>query len=339
MNNSTSLGLNKIFDSQNNVESQYPLFFVGVLCAIIGNSVISIGMFLQKQVHILNIENESYVKLPQWWFALSVTVIGEIGNFLAYGMSPATVVSPLGGLTVVLNFVWSHLFLQEQSSWYNIGGIVVSLLGGVFIVMFSPVSSTMTVEYIYNCLVSWSSLLYFCMLIIFILYILNPLDVRWAISKKTSRENVIYYCIVCGITAAFTVTSAKGISTAFVMVFNGDSAMFTQSNICWLTYLLFIVIGISVFFQVKYFNEALIFFASTVVVPTFYIFFTTFSVLTAMIVFIEFTFSPLIPNVILFVFGLLLAFAGIYLVSMKQTSKLDILVENEEKEHILDLEP
>ena len=36
-----------------------------------------------------------------WWAGVSMMVIGEVGNFSAYGYAPASLVAPLGTTTVV----------------------------------------------------------------------------------------------------------------------------------------------------------------------------------------------------------------------------------------------
>ena len=42
-----------------------------------------------------------YLTSRLWWLGISMMVIGEIGNFMAYGFGPASVVAPLGTTTVV----------------------------------------------------------------------------------------------------------------------------------------------------------------------------------------------------------------------------------------------
>jgi hypothetical protein len=39
-----------------------------------------------------------YTRLKGWWLGIICMLVGEVGNFLAYGMAPASLVSPLGVL-------------------------------------------------------------------------------------------------------------------------------------------------------------------------------------------------------------------------------------------------
>lgn len=48
-----------------------------------------------------------------WWVGLLCMFVGEIGNFVAYGMAPASLVSPLGAITVISNAVLSKVMLNE----------------------------------------------------------------------------------------------------------------------------------------------------------------------------------------------------------------------------------
>lgn len=38
----------------------------------------------------------SYLRSGTWWIGIVLMVFGEIGNFVAYGFAPASVVAPLG---------------------------------------------------------------------------------------------------------------------------------------------------------------------------------------------------------------------------------------------------
>ena len=59
---------------------------------------------LQKYTHLRNEKAESqkhYLRMPLWWFGFILMVLGEVGNFSAYGFAPASLVAPLGTTTVI----------------------------------------------------------------------------------------------------------------------------------------------------------------------------------------------------------------------------------------------
>lgn len=79
--------------------TQYGWIWVGIGCAVMGNFCISLSFQLQRLAHKNNKKGVPYTKLPLWWLGLLFNAGGEVGNFLAYGMAPASVVSPLGAVT------------------------------------------------------------------------------------------------------------------------------------------------------------------------------------------------------------------------------------------------
>ena len=57
-------------------------------------------------------KEKSYLKSPIWWVGIAMMVVGEIGNFLAYGFAPASIVAPLGVVALVSNCLIAPLLLQ-----------------------------------------------------------------------------------------------------------------------------------------------------------------------------------------------------------------------------------
>lgn len=70
---------------------------IGVTLSVLGNLLISVAMNIQKHSHNQLAETkQSYLKSMTWWCGLFLMVMGEIGNFTAYGFAPASLVAPLG---------------------------------------------------------------------------------------------------------------------------------------------------------------------------------------------------------------------------------------------------
>ena len=46
-----------------------------------------------------------YLREFQWWIGLTTMGLGEFCNFAAYGFAPASVVTPLGALSVLVRYV------------------------------------------------------------------------------------------------------------------------------------------------------------------------------------------------------------------------------------------
>lgn len=104
---------------------------MGIALALSGNILISISLNTQKYAHNKNEERGagkvSYVKLKLWWVGMLLMAVGETGNFLAYAYAPATIVAPLGAVSVVSNCFLASFILKEHIGMRNILGLSVSL--------------------------------------------------------------------------------------------------------------------------------------------------------------------------------------------------------------------
>ena len=56
----------------------------------------------------------AYLFEPIWWAGIISMALGEVANFVAYAYAPATLVTPLGALSVLVTAVLSARFLQER---------------------------------------------------------------------------------------------------------------------------------------------------------------------------------------------------------------------------------
>ena len=68
-------------------------------------------------------------------------VVAELMNFVAYMFAPATVVTPLGALSVVFSAAFAVLCLRERLNVFAQLGCALSLLGASLIVCFAPRAS------------------------------------------------------------------------------------------------------------------------------------------------------------------------------------------------------
>ena len=87
---------------------------IGIALAISGNLIISFALALTKYAHNLNQEQNEplpYTHLPLWWCGLAATVVGEAGNFAAYGFAGASLIAPLGAVSVLANAFISALYI------------------------------------------------------------------------------------------------------------------------------------------------------------------------------------------------------------------------------------
>lgn len=78
----------------------------------------------------------SFVSLPMWWVGTLLNVASELLNLAALGYAPATLVTPLGCLTVVFNAIVSSLLLNEPFFRRDLLGFCL-IIGGVVCIVWS----------------------------------------------------------------------------------------------------------------------------------------------------------------------------------------------------------
>jgi hypothetical protein len=77
----------------------------------------------------------SYLKSPYWWLGQILITLGEMGNFLAYGFAPASIVSPLGVVALISNCIIAPLMFHERFRQRDFWGVVVAVGGVVTVVL------------------------------------------------------------------------------------------------------------------------------------------------------------------------------------------------------------
>lgn len=130
-------------------------------------------------------------------------------------------------------------------------------------------------------------------------------------ARKYGHKHVVIFVLTCSVIASLTIVSAKAFSSllseAFVSGFEKD----------WLSpwpYILLVVLVGTAVFSMAYINSAMIIFGNSQVVPTYYALFTTTSVASAAFVYKEFSCMADPLQTGLFVFGIVVAMFGVFLV-------------------------
>lgn len=80
-------------------------------------------------------DSKTYLSSPFWWAGILLMVVGEAGNFLAYGFAPASIVSPLGVVALVSNCIIAPCLLKERFRQRDFWGVVVAVGGAVTVVL------------------------------------------------------------------------------------------------------------------------------------------------------------------------------------------------------------
>lgn len=180
---------------------------VGIYLAIIGNLIISAALNLTKYAHNMNQGEKPYTSLPLWWCGLACTILGEIGNFAAYGFAEASLVAPLGAVSVLANAFIAALVLGEGLRLRDIVGCVLCVAGGTIIVFATPSpSAELSPDGFLANLQATTFLVYMAVLVV-------TVAVMLAMQERYGHRHVAYYVLLCSLIGSVTVMSCKGVST------------------------------------------------------------------------------------------------------------------------------
>ncbi|XP_054481430.1 magnesium transporter NIPA4 isoform X2 [Anoplopoma fimbria] len=202
---------------------------------------------------------------------------GEVCNFAAYMFAPATLVTPLGALSVLISAILSSYLLGEVLNVVGKLGCLLCVLGSVLLVIHAPQEQEVTsLQEMTNkllepgFLVYASAVLLLCALLV--LYF----------SPRVGRSNIFVYVSICSLLGAFTVSSVKGLAIAINTVLHDVSVLADP-----LTWILLFTLIVSIVTQVNYLNKSLDTFNTLLVYPVYYVLFTTVVLSTSIVLFQE----------------------------------------------------
>ncbi|XP_041127493.1 magnesium transporter NIPA1-like [Polyodon spathula] len=202
--------------------------------------------------------------------------LGQAGNFLAYNMAPAALVTPLGALGVPFGSLLASYLLQENLNVLGKPGYVLSCTGAAVLIIHTPKSESGSsrVE-LEEKLGDPVFLGYLCVVLLLLL-------IMW-VTPVHGPTNMVYSTI-CSLLGTVKLPSSKGLGLAAQDVFIGDPS---NQRALYLLGLLLVTLASSVLIQFTYTNKALEHFDSSVIGAVYYVTFTTLVTLATSILFRE----------------------------------------------------
>lgn len=204
--------------------------------------------------------------------------MGEAANFAAYAFAPASLVTPLGALSVLVTSVMASKFLNEKLNLLGKLGCLLCILGSTIIVLHSP--KEVEVEDLTE-LISKLQDASFIIYVIFIAAVSSI--IAFYIGPRMGHLNVAVYVVLCSAIGSLTVMSCKALGLAIRDTISGKSNDFGF----WLPYVLIITTISFIFIQMNYLNKALDIFNASIVTPIYYVIFTTLVIVASAILFKE----------------------------------------------------
>ncbi|TIB78795.1 hypothetical protein E3Q23_00639 [Wallemia mellicola] len=248
------------------------------------------------------IKNDAkYLKSGTFWIGLGLTTLGESSNFIAYGLSPAPLVAPLGSVALVANCLFSPLLLKEHFGLQEILGSSLCIIGA-----FVLIASNKNRDGQYK--IDYEELLEGITHPTFQIYVVSLLIAIIGLislsNKPIGQKSVTIDVSICALFGGLTVISTKALSS--LLVHNFADAFRHK-----VAYLALSVLLITAAAQVHFLNKALNKFDSKIVIPIQYIFFTISVILGSSMLFKDIQTFPYL----ILLSGLTVSFCGVYFLS------------------------
>lgn len=225
---------------------------VGISLAIASGVFIGVS-FVLKKVGLLKAnvkyseeagEGYGYLKNWYWWTGMTLMIIGEICNFVAYAFVDAILVTPLGALSVVITTILSAIFLKERLSFVGKVGCFMCIIGSVVIVMNAPSqSSAATIQEMKHFVIAPGFLTYTGLVIIGCAFL-----ALWA-APRYGKKSMLVYLSICSLIGGLSVVATQGLGAA-VVAQAGGKAQFNQ----WFLYVLLVFVVATLVTEIIYLN-------------------------------------------------------------------------------------
>ncbi|KAI9489951.1 magnesium transporter NIPA-domain-containing protein [Zychaea mexicana] len=245
-----------------------------------------------------------YLKSKLWWLGISLMVLGEVGNFVAYGFAPASTIAPLGTTTLVTNVILAPLMLKEVFRKRDLLGVLLAVLGAAMVVLSSNSKETaLSPDLIMEALTQTRSLVFFIItgIMITALTILSPIY---------GSQSIMIDLGLVAIYGGYTVLCTKSVSSLLSLTF---FKMFAYP----VSYVLILVLVLTAILQIKYLNKALQRFDSTEVIPTQFVLFTISAIAGSAVLYHDFD-DMTMDQTSRFMTGCAVEFLGVYLITSKR---------------------
>ncbi|KAJ6663301.1 hypothetical protein lerEdw1_010437 [Lerista edwardsae] len=270
------------------------------------------GSFILKKEGLLRLTGRSsvraglgghaYLREWLWWAGLLTMGVGEAANFGAYAFAPATLITPLGALSVLVSAVLASYFLNEQLNVHGKVGCMLSILGSTVMVIHAPQEEEVT------SLESMAEKLKDPGFIVFaVCVVVSSLLLIFVAGPRYGQSNVLVYVLLCSAVGSLSVSCVKGLGIALKELAAGKPVW--NEPLGWVL-LVGLVVCVSI--QINYLNKALDIFNTSVVTPIYYVLFTTAVMTCSAILFKEWQHLVLM-NIVGTISGFLTIVFGIFL--------------------------
>lgn len=192
-------------------------------------------------------EGYGYLKNAFWWTGMTLMIIGEICNFVAYAFVDAILVTPLGALSVVITTILSAIFLKERLSFVGKIGCFLCIVGSVIILLSAPSqSSAGTIQEMQHFVLAPGFLSYAGVVIVGCAFI------AFWVGPRYGKKSMLVYLSICSLIGGLSVVATQGLGAAIVTQAGGTK----QYNQPFL-YILFVFVVATLVTEIIFLNVSL----------------------------------------------------------------------------------
>lgn len=241
---------------------QDDLWFIGLIIASLSIFIKVLGTNLQKFSH--KNEERSYFRNFHWVCGMTLVVLGSFTDMAALAFAPQSTIAGLGGLTLVMNVYIAKLLLGEVMRKIQYLTTFVIMIGTTLTIVYSPKeekdNGISEMKKIYES----SSFIVYIILISIIIIIIRGFNYKFNKLESHKRLRGILIPISSGMIGAQNLFFGKSlIKLISFSIENKTTKIFTD----YLIYINLLCLSVTIFLHVKWINEALKEFRSTLVVP------------------------------------------------------------------------
>ncbi|GAB0133451.1 hypothetical protein EsDP_00001858 [Epichloe bromicola] len=288
------------------------------ICLAVGSGLFIGTSFVLKKVGLLRAnekynevagEGYGYLKNAYWWGGMTLMILGEILNFVAYAFTDAILVTPLGALSVVITAILSAIFLKERLSMVGKVACFLCIIGSIVIALNGPQeSSVANIQDMQSKFVTPGFLSYAGVIII------GSIITAWYAAPRWGNKNMLVYISICSWIGGLSVVSTQGLGAAIIAWIGGQPQY--KQPFLWI--LLVFVIG-TLLTEIVFLNKALNIFNAALVTPTYYVYFTSTTIITSIVLFQGFKGTP--QQIVTVVLGFLTICSGVVLLQLSKSAK------------------
>ncbi|TWU71049.1 hypothetical protein ED733_002321 [Metarhizium rileyi] len=290
---------------------------IGISLAI-GSGLFIGTSFVLKKVGLLRAnekynevagEGYGYLKNSFWWSGMVLMIVGEICNFVAYAFTDAILVTPLGALSVVITTILSGIFLKERLSLVGKVACFLCIIGSVIIVMNGPQESSVgNIQEMQSFFITPGFLSYAGVILVGSAITAFYAGPRWG------KKNMLVYISICSWIGGLSVVSTQGLGAA-IIAWIGGNPQYKE----WFLWVLFVFVIGTLLTEIIFLNKALNLFNAALVTPTYYVYFTSTTIITSAVLFRGFKGTP--QQIATVVMGFLTICSGVVLLQLSKSAK------------------